>query len=543
MIAAPVHTDSIDMVCPSCGEPLSMVATDLLLCEGERLSYRKKDGIWDMVAPVQSERFRRFETEYNEIRHREGRGSADSAYFRRLPYEDTTGRHRRDWRIRAVSHDCFVECVLAPLERVSASGTLRILDLGAGNAWLSNRLALRGHEVCAVDLRTDRLDGLGARVHYRTTFTCIRAAFDRLPFGDGCFDVIVFNASLHYSENYERTLGEALRVLRRSGRVVVIDSPMYRRASSGERMVRERQRRFRRDYGFASDVLASEDYLTERRLTQLSARLGVTWSIHKPRFGPRWRVRRTLARLRNRREPARFVVLSGRKALQADDAIAHMQPRRLWRSIARAGLRLRFLARQRHRLRRSAVEEFHGLRLQIPPDVFHPIIFRSGAFLAELILEDVLPPGRKVLDLGCGSGICGIAAATRGAAVTAVDVNPDAVRTSRENAELNSVRVRVVESDLFEEAGTFDVVLFNPPYFGGAPGSAFDLAWRSNDVVERFSASLGRHLSPNGFALVVLSSDGRCGEYLRQFEADGHRISRVAERRHLNESLTVFRLE
>lgn len=313
MIAAPVHTDGTDMVCPSCGEPLSTVATDLLLCDRETSSYRKKDGIWDMVSPGQSERFRRFETEYNEIRHREGRGGAEPEFFRRLPFEDTTGRHRRDWRIRAASYECFVEQVLTPLERTSASGTLRILDLGAGNAWLSNQLALRGHEVCAVDLRTDRRDGLGARVHYSTAFTCIRAEFDRLPFGDGCFDVVVFNASFHYSENYERTLGEALRVLRSSGRIVIIDSPIYRRARSGEQMVRERHRRFRREYGFASEVLDSENYLTEKRLTQLSARLGVTWSMHKPRFGPRWRVHRTVARLRNRREPARFAVLSGQR--------------------------------------------------------------------------------------------------------------------------------------------------------------------------------------------------------------------------------------
>ena len=39
---------------------------------------------------------------------------------------------------------------------------LRILDLGAGNGWMSYRLALQGHLPIAVDLLTNDRDGLGA---------------------------------------------------------------------------------------------------------------------------------------------------------------------------------------------------------------------------------------------------------------------------------------------------------------------------------------------------------------------------------------------
>jgi hypothetical protein len=42
------------------------------------------------------------------------------------------------------------------------SGALRLVDLGAGNAWLCHRLALAGHRCAAVDIHADDVDELGA---------------------------------------------------------------------------------------------------------------------------------------------------------------------------------------------------------------------------------------------------------------------------------------------------------------------------------------------------------------------------------------------
>ena len=53
-------------------------------------------------------------------------------------------------------------------------------------------------------------------------------------------------------------------------------------------------------------------------------------------------------------------------------------------------------------------------------------------------LEELVRPGIRVLDLGCGSGILGIAAAKLGATrVLALDIDPNAVRAARENAAVN----------------------------------------------------------------------------------------------------------
>jgi ribosomal protein L11 methyltransferase len=59
-------------------------------------------------------------------------------------------------------------------------------------------------------------------------------------------------------------------------------------------------------------------------------------------------------------------------------------------------------------------------------------------------LEDLAATGSDVIDLGCGSGILAIAAAKLGAGrVLGVDIDPQAVRTARENILLNGVESTV----------------------------------------------------------------------------------------------------
>ncbi|MNM85098.1 Ribosomal RNA small subunit methyltransferase C [compost metagenome] len=78
----------------------------------------------------------------------------------------------------------------------------------------------------------------------------------------------------------------------------------------------------------------------------------------------------------------------------------------------------------------------------------------------------------KVLDVGCGYGPIGLAAARIASKghVTMIDVNSRAVELARENAIANGIHnVTVLESDLFEavKEKEFDVVLSNPPIRAG----------------------------------------------------------------------------
>jgi SAM-dependent methyltransferase len=252
-----------------------------------------------------------FLADYCRIRHAEGRGSDDPAYYRALPYEDLTSRNSAMWAMRAKTYRYFERRVLSPIER-AAGRQLDVLDLGAGNAWMSYRLSLRRHHPIAVDIFTDARDGLLAARHYPSTFPLVEAEFDRLPFAASRFDLAVFNSSLHYSTSYVRTLSEVRRCLRPGGLVVVLDSPVYRRREDGERMVADRHAGFLERYGFRSDAIPSIEFLDEPGLDALARALSLRWTVHRPWYGWQWHLRPWKAWLTRRRPPSRFWILTGR---------------------------------------------------------------------------------------------------------------------------------------------------------------------------------------------------------------------------------------
>lgn len=294
--------------CLRCGSPLISISANELACPHEGERYRSVHGIWRCLLPETEASVHQFIKEYETIRKAEGRGSADSEYYRALPFQDLNGNLAGDWQIRARSYQALLEHVLPRLEDTNR-GPLHILDLGAGNGWLSNRLSQSGHYLAAVDLTINDFDGLGAHIHYETSFTPVQADFAQLPFVSNQVDLAIFNASFHYAAGYAQVLQEVLRVIDYHGLIVIMDTPVYRSESSGEQMIRERQALFRQQYDFPSNSLPSQNFLTHSRLEDLSHSLGIHWQMIQPDFGLSWPVKRFLSRLRARREPASFPLL------------------------------------------------------------------------------------------------------------------------------------------------------------------------------------------------------------------------------------------
>jgi SAM-dependent methyltransferase len=177
---------------------------------------------------------------------------------------------------------------------------------------MSYRLTLRNHHPVALDIFADNSDGLRAFSYYPHPFSCVEAEFDELPFRDGVFDLAIYNSSLHYATDYRRTLTEARRCLRDRGRVIIMDSPVYERPEHGEQMRNERHESFERQYGFRSDAVPSIEYFDEPMLAQLARDLDLEWQRSYPWYGWQWALRPLKAKLRKRRPPSRFFILTGR---------------------------------------------------------------------------------------------------------------------------------------------------------------------------------------------------------------------------------------
>lgn len=183
------------------------------------------------------------------------------------------------------------------------------------------------------------------------------------------------------------------------------------------------------------------------------------------------------------------------------------------------------------------------------PGVLNPVTFRAGRYLAEFIartprLDLKEGAGATALDLGTGCGILAVFAASRGYTVTATDVEGGAVSCARANAILNRVddRMRVLQGDLFVpvEGQTFDVVMFNLPFFRGSARTPLERAWMSPDIIERCAAGLPAVLSPNGSAYFVLSSHGDAKGLLAALSDAGLLLERLTWRHFGVETLAIY---
>lgn len=180
------------------------------------------------------------------------------------------------------------------------------------------------------------------------------------------------------------------------------------------------------------------------------------------------------------------------------------------------------------------VFDYLGLTLVVPPHV--QVIESTSDLLGRQVLEEVVA-GERVLDMGTGSGVNAILAASRGAEVVAVDVNPHAVEAARANAERNGVpdRVTVARSDLFAEVeGRFDLVVFDPPFRWMKPrdwaeASITDEGYRT---LTAFFAGVRDHLAEDGRILVFFGTTADLG-YLEQLIETNGLASRVVACREL----------
>jgi SAM-dependent methyltransferase len=305
-----------ELACPGCqtslGRPIGAAR-----CASCGRSFRQVDGIWHFLPEERAAAFAPFLRAYQTVRAAEGWGASEIDYYRALPSVPDDDPQRAIWRLRERTFGQLITRAVQPLAK-ERTRSLRVLEVGSGNGWLADRLARRDHQVAAIDLSLDDRDGLGALVRYSSVSRAgagigpvlpVQAEFDRLPFAAAQADLVIFNAALHYSTDYRTTIAEALRVLRHDGTLIVLDSPVYHTAVSGQQMLREREASFQAAYGAAWTISETRGFLTYDLLVELATDFELGLVIWQP--VPRWRsiLRQIKTRARGQREPAGFPII------------------------------------------------------------------------------------------------------------------------------------------------------------------------------------------------------------------------------------------
>ncbi len=126
---------------------------------------------------------------------------------------------------------------------------------------------------------------------------------------------------------------------------------------------------------------------------------------------------------------------------------------------------------------------------------------------------------RRVLDIGCGTGLLCLMTAQRNqmAEIVGIDIDEDAVRGATQNCEASkwSRRITIVGKSLQEflktAPSTFDKIITNPPYFEDslkAPKASRTLARHTDSLpFSELASSASTLLSEDGSLSIILPTD------------------------------------
>jgi release factor glutamine methyltransferase len=183
---------------------------------------------------------------------------------------------------------------------------------------------------------------------------------------------------------------------------------------------------------------------------------------------------------------------------------------------------------------KDATINFRGRKLIVSPNVLAPASWNYN-MLAQTVLKEVKETDR-VLDMGTGSGIQAILAASKSTNVIAVDVNPFAVKYAKLNVKLNglSSRVKVVKSDLFKNVkGKFDLIIFDPPFRWTKPRDAWEISSADEDyrTMRTFFAGVKKYLNEGGRIVMHFGTSGDVAYFDYLIKKNGFRIEPIMKSR------------
>ncbi|MFA4820264.1 MAG: HemK2/MTQ2 family protein methyltransferase [Candidatus Aenigmatarchaeota archaeon] len=184
---------------------------------------------------------------------------------------------------------------------------------------------------------------------------------------------------------------------------------------------------------------------------------------------------------------------------------------------------------------------YGNMIFEVPESVYYPA---EDSLLMAKAIEKLDLSGKTILEIGCGSGFLSIIMAKKGALVTSADINSEAVKATKENAERLGCNLTSFDSDLFSNVtGRFDLIVLNPPYLPVEEGET-DITYAGGatgrEVIERFVSKAKDHLKPEGIILLLISSLTGEKEVMELFIKHGMKVKSVAREKIEWEELIVI---
>ena len=169
-------------------------------------------------------------------------------------------RHAPEWdKLRALlGPPQKVEAAL--LKGLGSGGLGALLDVGTGTGRIAGLLADKADHVVALDRSPEMLRLARARLQKLPPerWELVQADFSALPFEADTFDTVVLHQVLHYAHQPAYPLGEAARVCRAGGRIVIVDLAAHEREELRNRHAHVR-------LGFSDEQIL--EWLTESGFT------------------------------------------------------------------------------------------------------------------------------------------------------------------------------------------------------------------------------------------------------------------------------------
>lgn len=158
-----------------------------------------------------------FEEVYARVRSKEERWLSDEMVSE-LPMVPANHPHQKEWKKRVYS-------LKKILEILKKSNQSKVLEIGCGNGWFANALVKTGFSVDALDVGREELEQ-AARCFKDDNLKFI-CCDDLSLLDDSAYDIILFNASLHYFDLSQSFWSLLYSKLRNDGKIYIMDSHFY----------------------------------------------------------------------------------------------------------------------------------------------------------------------------------------------------------------------------------------------------------------------------------------------------------------------------